>query len=516
MVARAFVGGPILTMDPGTVDAVVIDDGRIAAVGDRAVLNAFPHAAIEDLRGRTLCPGFIDAHYHLSIAALHPRWADLRAVANTDELRAALVALAAREPGAPWVRGAGWNETHTRFVPHRRDLDAMALGRPVMVAHYSLHQGVVDSAALDELGIGRGTPDPPGGQIGRDPDGTPNGMLIERAWSEAHARSMAPYTDPDRWAEQIEASAGALLRDGITAVHDAACPPGAEAAYRRLAAAGRLPISVLMMPHPTALLGPLDAQRLDGPPTGDGDETVRVGAVKLFADGGVAPAMDVRVGGHELKGGMLFEGLEEQLLRAAARGFRVAVHAIGNAGLDAAMDAFAACDVRHPGTDHRFRVEHACLASPAQLDRLAGLGGVAVVQPGFVHHLGEAVENMETEGAIWLPFADVLDAGAVMAASSDSPCAFHEPLLTSARGANRRTGSGHVLDRGQAVSYVDWLRAYTAGAAFAGGQEDERGRLAPGLRADLVVLDGPLDADHPPTVAQTWVGGRLVYAAASA
>jgi predicted amidohydrolase YtcJ len=513
MDVRAFVGGRALTMDRGTAGTVVVEGDRIVAVGERALLDAYPHAVVEDLHGRTVCPGFIDAHHHLSIAALHPCWADLSTVATADELRAALVTQAAREPGAPWVRGAGWNEAHTRFVPHRRDLDAMALGRPVMVAHYSLHQGVVDSAALDELGIGRGTPDPPGGQIGRDPDGAPNGMLIERAWSEAHARSMAPYTDPDRWAEHIAAAATALLRDGITAVHDAACPPGAEAAYRRLAAAGRLPISVLMMPHPTALLGPLDTGRLDGPPTGDGDEIVRVGAIKLFADGGVAPAMDVRVSGRELKGGMLFDGLEAQASLAVSRGFRVAVHAIGNVGLDAAMGAFGACAARHPGGDHRFRVEHACLASSAQLSRLAALGGVAVVQPGFVHHLGEAVESMETRGATWLPFADVLGAGAIMAASSDSPCAFHEPVLTSARGANRRTGSGRVLDPGQAVSYEDWLRAYTAGAAYAGGQENERGRLAPGLRADLVVLDGALDADHPPRVAQTWVGGRLVYAA---
>jgi len=110
-----------------------------------------------------------------------------------------------------------------------------------------------------------------------------------------------------------------------------------------------------------------------------------------------------------------------------------------------------------------------------------------------------------------LQFSLVLQAVIKMAASSDCPCAFAEPLLTSARGANRRTGSGRVYDADQAVSYEDWLYAYTAGAAFAGGQEAERGTLAPGLRADLVVLDGALDADRPPTVAQTWVGGRLAY-----
>ncbi len=502
-------------MDPGqpSAEVVVVDGERIAAVGERGLLHAFPNVAVEDLGGRTLCPGFIDAHHHLSIAALHPRWADLSAATTREQLCGALVRHAEREPLASWVRGAGWTDLGTGLVPHRRDLDALGLGRPVMVAHYSLHQGVVDSAGLDELGIGRTTPDPPGGEIGRDPDGSPNGLLVERAWSAGHAASMAPYADPDRWADHIESAALGLLADGITAVHDAACPPGAELAYRRLARAGRLPVSVLMMPHPAALLAPLDAGRLDGPPTGEGDETLRVGAVKLFADGGVAPAIDVHVQGRPLRIGTLFAGLDEQVARVVARGFRVAVHAIGNAGLDAALAAFGACEQRFPGADHRFRLEHACLASPTQLRRLAELGGVAVVQPGFVHHLGAAVRGVTFDDAIWLPFADVLASGVAMAASSDSPCAFHQPLLTAARGANRRTAAGDVLQGAQSVSYEEWLRAYTAGASFSGAQENERGALTAGLRADLVVLDGALDADHPPSIAQTWVAGNMVYSA---
>jgi predicted amidohydrolase YtcJ len=232
--------------------------------------------------------------------------------------------------------------------------------------------------------------------------------------------------------------------------------------------------------------------------------------VKLFADGGVAPALDVHLDGKRLAFGILFAGLEQHVEDVVARGFRVAVHAIGNAGLDAALDAFAAA-ARRRDIDHRFRVEHACLASTTQLRRLADLGGVAVVQPGFLHHLGQQVEGVVFDDATWLPFADIQRSGAVLAASSDCPCTFHEPLRTSSHGASRRTGSGRVLDADQAVTYEDWLRAYTAGAAYAGGQENERGSLAEGLRADLVVLEGELDADDPPVVTQTWIGGRLVH-----
>jgi predicted amidohydrolase YtcJ len=515
----AFVGGRILTMVPSAprAEVVVVTGERIAAVGKRALLRRFPGATVRDLGERTLCPGFIDAHHHLSIAALQPHWADVGSVESTEELALALRAQARRQPHTPWIRAAGWSDVTSGFLPQRRDLDALGLDRPVLVAHYSLHQAVTDSRGLDELGIGASTPDPPGGSIGRDRDGRPNGLLVERAWAEAHRRSLAPYDDPDRWAEHIATAAASLLAEGITAVHDTACPPEAEAAYRNLARSGRLPISVLACPHPASLFASPDGTRLaEGTVTGDGDEWLRVGPVKLFADGGVAPALDVHLHGERLTYGMIFDDLEGQVDHAVARGFRVAVHAIGNAGLETALGAFQQAAARHPGDDRRFRVEHACLASPDQLRRLAELGGVAVVQPAFLHHLGRMVEEVEFDDATWLPFASIEEAGVVMAASSDCPCTFHEPLRGAGHGASRRTGSGGVLDSKQSVPFEHWLRAYTAGAAYAGGQESERGTLEVGRRADLVILDGPLVADPLPSVAQTWVGGRLVFGAALA
>lgn len=512
--AVAFVNGRVLTMASGgpPAEVVVVEGDRVAAVGERDLLRRYPDAVVEDLAGRTLCPGFIDAHHHLSIAALQPRWADLSAVTNGEELATALREQAEREPDAPWIRGANWNELASGYVPDRDELDELGLDRPVLVSHYSLHQAVTDSRGLDALGIGSGTADPTGGEIGRDAQGQPNGLLIERAWSDAHAASLAPYDDPDRWAEHIEAAAALLLADGITAVHDTACSVEAETAYRRLARSGRLPVSVLACPHPAALFAPVEETRLSGPVTGEGDEWMRIGPVKLFADGGVSPALDVHVQGNRLALGIKFDGLHEQVELVTSRGFRVAVHAIGNAGLEYALDAFTAAASRFPGADHRFRVEHACLSSPGQMARLARLGGIAVVQPAFLHHLGRAVEGIDFDDATWLAFASMRDAGVMLAASSDCPCTFHEPLRGAAHGASRITGSGGVLLPAESVAFEDWLWAYTAGAAHAGGQEAERGSLTPGKRADLVVLDGDLGADAPPSVFQTWVGGRLVFA----
>jgi predicted amidohydrolase YtcJ len=511
--ATVFSGGSILTMDAAasTADVVVTEGDRIVAVGAAALARRYPDAYRVELGGRTLVPGFIDAHSHLCIAALHPRWADLAVARDSDALLEALRAQAAAEPGASWVRGVGWSDLEDAFTPTRDDLDALGIDRPVIAVHYSYHQCVVSSAALDALGISETTPDPPGGSFGRTPSGALNGVLYERAFSEAHARSMAPYRDPDCWAEHIETAANSLLAEGVTCVHDAACPPSAEVTYAALARTGRLPISVLMMPHAEALLSPLDTTRLDGPRTGEGDARLRVGAVKLFADGGVLPAIEGQIHGHAISLGMVFEDLEAQVAAVIGHGFRVAVHAIGNRGAETTLDAFAAAASAHPVDEHRFRMEHATLLSGGQATRLEELGAVAVVQPGFLHHMGGAVDGFELDDSTWMPFADLAAAGVVLAGSSDTPCAFREPLLTSALGVTRRTSKGTVLDARQSLPYEDWLRAYTAGAAFAGGQEDERGRLATGLQADFAVLDGPLNADNPPTVAETWVAGTRVF-----
>lgn len=516
MPGTIFSGGPILTMDGARPEAaVVVTEGdRIVAVGDAGLATRYPDAHAVDLRGRTLAPGFIDAHNHLCIAALHPRWADLSDVRSPEDLRAALRAQADAEPDASWVRGVGWSDLEDGFTPTRADLDTLGLDRPVIAVHYSYHQCTVSSAGLDALGLSDASGDPPGGSLGRTETGRLNGVLYERAFSEAHERSMAPYRDPDRWADHLVEAAQGLLREGIVSVHDAACPPSAERVYRTLAREGRLPVSVVLLPHGEALLGPLDAARLDGPPTGEGDERLRVGPVKLFADGGVLPAIEGRIKGHPISLGLVFEGLEVEVDSVVEHGFGIAVHAIGNRGAEATLHAFAAAARRRRDDEVLFRMEHATLLSRDQARAMAGLGVIAVVQPGFLHHMGGAVDGFALDDATWMPFGDLAAAGVVVAGSSDAPCAFREPLLTAARGVTRLTSKGTVLDASQSLPYAAWLRAYTVDAARAGGQEGDRGRLTPGLQADLVVLDGALDDPvHPPRVSETWVAGERVFAA---
>jgi predicted amidohydrolase YtcJ len=505
-------------MDPAHTNAevLVVANGRIEAVGPRAVLEAYPAARVRTLNGKTLLPGFIDAHNHLSVAALHPLWADLSGVQTLGQLQRALDAQSRAEPEARWVRGVDWNELSTDFPLTRRELDGLGIDRPVIVVHYSYHQCVVSSAGLEELGIGRGAPDPEGGEIVRGVDGQPTGQLIERAWSDAQARSLAAYTDPDRWGELIEQRARVLHQHGITCVHDAACSPEAETVYARLARSGRLPLGVLAMPHPASWFSAHARERFDGPVTGEGDEQFRIGPLKFFADGGAQPAIDVRMGGHRIVHGQLFPDLTDPIARCVERGFGVAVHAMGNRGVDSALQALDRASRIRRNEDHRFRLEHATVATPDQVKRLSAMGVVAVVQPGFVELFGRYRER-----GLWpdfddfepLAFRDLREAGVALAASSDDPCGPVPPLQTSRYGVSRQTTAGGPLAPLQSLDYEEWIRAYTLGAAYAGRQEGERGSLTPGKRADLVVVDGEIALEGVLRVQETWVGGELAFSA---
>jgi len=508
---RAFTGGTVLTMDGATPQAevVLVDGERIVAVGGVDLLARPDATAAEvvDLAGAVLVPGLIDAHNHLSVSALHPHWHDVRGVGDREVLVEAIRAQAAAWADTAWVRCQGIDLMGAGAGITRFDVDAAHLDRPVIVADYTLHQCVVSSAGLDALGVGRDTPDPPGGEIARDGNGEPTGVLVEQAWSEAHARSMRDFTDPDRWAEHVADRSRALLAEGITCVHDAACSPAAEALYSAMARAGTLPVDVVGMPHPAALLLNEHTARLDGAPTGEGDDRFRVGAMKLFADGGVAIALDASVGGHAFRFGLLFGDLEEHAVLAADHGFRIAIHAMGNAGVQAMIDTATVIARRNPGADHRFRVEHAGVTSPEQWRALADLGAVAVVQPGFVEHVGEQ-SGVRFDDHHWLAFAGLAGAGVRLAGSSDDPCAPSAPMWGSDLGVLRRTASGKEFEPEQSLPFGDWLEAYTTGAAYAGGQEAERGSITPGKLADLVVLD---QADTGARVLQTWKRGELVH-----
>ncbi len=337
-----------------------------------------------DLGGRWLLPGFIDAHNHLSIAAHFATWGDLSRVRDAEGLREALLRQAEDEPDVPWIRVAAWRGN---FKIDRELLDSFGLDRPVLVGHTSLHDGFVDSRGPDLLELTDTVRDPAGGRYTRDDRGRLDGGLFESAFGLAHSAALVGFEEPDRYESAIVERAKSYLREGVTAIHDAACSPEAEAAYRRLAAGGELPISVLGMPHSRHLFNDNEQRLLEGPATGDGDEGFRVGPVKFFADGGQLPAFTSAGGGHD-HSGILHDHLSEAVTHAVTRGYRVAVHAIGDAAMDATLAAYTDAARTRPEEDHRFRIEHGFYSSPQHIEQMAWLGAVASVQPGVPAFMG--------------------------------------------------------------------------------------------------------------------------------
>jgi predicted amidohydrolase YtcJ len=505
--------GRILTMDPpgARAEAAAIADGRFVSVGSREVVAAFPDAEVADFGERLITPGLIDAHNHLSGAALLPMWVDCSRLGSSEDLGTALARWKNDPGGDGWVRGYGWNPGPGGLALTRHELDEFMPGRPVVVAHFSFHGAVVNSVALEQLGITRSTPDPPGGRIIRDSTGEPNGVLMEQAWREDHLRSMEQYSD-ERWAELIAARVKTLHSHGVTAVHDAACPPEAEAVYNALEQAGRLEVSVVVMPHtrerPDHSLG----ARLEGPMSGEGSEALRAGAAKFYADG-VNPEGDGGDDPSERGKGFVAPGARASALEAAEQGFRLAVHAMFNKGVEAALDVFEEVMKRQPQLDHRFRIEHAGVVSEEQMRKMADMGVIASVQPCFIEDTADF--DFEPDRPPVYPFRTLLDKGIMLAGGTDDPANTVDSLSLlwgSSLGTTRRNSRGRVLFPDESVPFEKWLEAFTIGAAYAGGQEGERGSISPGKVADFVVLDGELDALNLPRVRETWRSGGRVYA----
>lgn len=521
MKITAFTGGNIVTMDPEieNVEALIIQNDRIVDVGDKEILNSYDEFELIDLKGQTLIPAFIDAHNHLSFGCLLEKGTNLRGILKKEDVLQKIKDHVLDHPGTGWVIAYPWMDVEqggSEFS--REDLDSLNLDRPVLLIHHSFHKSVVNSKALELAGINISTEDPRCGTIIRKDDGNPTGLLMEYAQFHPFKLALESNTETDiiEYADLIETSAQELIPLGITAVHDPGVTPKAEAAYNLLYNAGRLPVSVLMMPHGEAMLDNQGINCLDGPITGTGDEWLRVGPVKLFADGGVAGSMAFsgEINGKTYQFGKERDDFEDKLIEVTRRGFRVCVHSIGNAATEAVLDSFEKAVSEAPdGFEIRPRLEHLFLLSEDQIKRLSSMGGSSAIQPCFLEG-SQGLKEIHFEGLKWFAFRDMIQNGIILAGSSDAPGGFmdgRDPIKSATMGAKMSDNSGNVLFPDQTMPFRRWLWIYTAGAAYAGGLEKERGMLKKDLVADMVILEGDLDPENPPLVAETWKAGKKVY-----
>ena len=463
---------------------LVIRDGRIAAVGDDSVsAAASPGAERIDLGGRTVIPGFNDAHAHIwKIGHLLTTMLDLRGVESVEALCGRVREFAARLPEGAWLLGRGYNEAAMteRRPPTRHELDLAASGRPVVLTRTCGHIYVVSSRALQAAGIGAGTADPIGGVIDRDPSGEPSGLLQETAMG-LMTRVIPPPTTAD-YQRMIVAGLEHQLSLGITSSSDCGVSPQLLEVYRQMETAGQLPARVNVMP----------LRRVDGVaapvplPERFESDFLRVNTVKFLADGGLSgatAALSVNYRHAEQKGVLRFEReeLHGLCLESHAAGWRIATHAIGDVAIEQMLDIYESLGPHPHGWAHR--IEHFGLPDAGQLRRAAALGVIAAPQTIFIHSLGLNFRNYLPDSFLprTYPIRAMLDAGVRVALSSDAPVVEDDnPLVGMMAAITRLDREGWAIAPEQSITAAEALYAYTAGGAVATGQETALGSIEAG------------------------------------
>lgn len=496
-------GGRVITLDssePAGATAVLMRNGRIEIVGqDAEVLAAArPDDHRDDLDGAVVVPGFGDSHCHLY--GLGKALVQIDLVGTVSAAACAdLVAAAAAEatPGA-WLEGRGWdqNDWSEAVYPDRSLLDAVGGGRPCYLRRVDGHAAWVNSAALAAAGITADTPDPAGGLILRDDHGEPTGILVDNAVDLMG--DVVPEPTREERRRRVHLAVEHCLAHGITAVHDAGISWETLGLYRKMAAAGELKLRYygMLNDEPETIDSGLAAG-----PLYEAGGLLTVRAVKLYADGALGSRGALLLEDYTDEPGRrglpvtAHAHLDSVARRAAAAGFQVCTHAIGDAANRLVLDIYEEIFLDLGSADRRWRVEHAQILDPADLPRFGELGVIAAMQP--VHCTSDMDWAHERLGHERLAGAyawrSLLDSGAHICSGTDFPVERVSALAGLYASRTRTHADGTPLGGWHPEEKLDGrtaLELYTAGSAYAAFAEDEVGRITPGYRADLTVLDG--------------------------
>jgi hypothetical protein len=518
------VGGTVWTMDPlrPRADGIAIAGGHVEAVGSDAEIRARigPRTRVIELAGRSVSPGLVDGHCHLSGLGKALETLSLRGVTSIEEVAARVEATAAGRAPDEWIEGRNWDQNlwKVKEFPGAGLLDGVP--NPVALRRVDGHSLWVNGPALRIAGVTRATADPPGGKIVRDARGEPTGVLVDAAMALVDTK--IPPAPPDVIRRRIEAAQAAAVKAGLTGVHEMGIGDDVVAVYRQMAADGTLRLRVHALLTGAGHMGELPGRRPDRDP--DGTSMFVLAGVKLYADGslGSRSALLLAPYSDDPQNRGLVVNDEAQLIAGAraalAGGWQLAVHAIGDGGNRNVLDAYRAAGVP---ADRRFRIEHAQVVAPSDFARFAAQGVIASMQPTHATSdmpWAEARLGAERARGAYA-WRTMLAAGAHVLAGSDFPVEEVPPIwglwaAVSRQDRDRRPPGGWFPD--QRLTLDEALRAYTVEAAYASFQEAHRGKLAPGFVADVTVYDRNLVAEHllDARAAMTIVGGTIVHDAA--
>lgn len=513
----------ILTVDRSRPRArrVGIHGGRIVGVDEE--LSGLRAKREIDLQGAVVVPGFNDVHAHSVWFGLTASELDLAGARSAEDVHR-LLASVERADG-DWIIGAGLDHLNMSTPPARAGLDAVADSHPVFLKTVSGHSGYVNSRALQAIERRHGTAALQDSGLVRDANGEPTGLIEENALRLVQSLFL-PYS-LGRIEDALERATSQYSTEGITSVTDAGIAGGwigsspvEFAAYQNAADAGRLHtrmspmLTIDALNHRDGDLRTLQA----GIRTGLGDDRLRIGPTKIFTDGsllGSTAAMSEPYCGtdHGHQGYLLDDPavLRRSALAAAAAGWSLALHAIGDVAVELAVSILEEAQ-RAQGEPRRpHRIEHGGVVASGHLRRIAAAGIVLVPQPHFIHQFGDGMRELLGEERVdrSYPARSILDAGAILPGSSDRPVADGRPLRVMQSFVERLTASGKAYAPSERITAEEALRAYTRGSAEATGTADRLGQIRSGLLADLAVL-----ADDPTEVSPSRIGDIDVLATA--
>ena len=505
---------------------VVNDQGKVVQVLRGPGAPVMPFDKRVDAGGRTLLPGLIDAHGHVMGLGLAALQLDLVGTNSVEDLQARLRDYAGR-PGRAWILGRGWNQElwPTKRFPTAADLDAVVPERPVMLERVDGHAVVVNSAALKAAGITAATKDPVGGKIERDSNGNPTGLLIDAASELVSAK--VPPPSPVQLAQALEKAQDLLIATGVTATADSCTSAADWAVMQKAAADGRLKVRIMSY---SAGLKPIETIARLGPSNWLYEDRLRMGGVKLYSDGALGsrgaylkqPYADQR----DTRGLRFLtdEELRDQAGKAAALGYQIAIHAIGDGANAQVISAYEGLSAKY-GKERRWRIEHFQIVDPTDIPRLAPAGIIASMQP--VHQTSDRLMAEKRLGPDRLAGAyawrSVIKSGARIAFGSDYPVESPNPFPGLAAAISRQDMNGQPPGGWipeERVTFEQALSAFTRDAAYAGFGEQKFGALEPGKWADFIIVDRDVSAADPQALArtqvlETWVAGKKIWSASA-
>ena len=523
------VNGRVWTGDTArpSADAIAIAGTRIVAVGSNDEIRTLARGAqVIDLGGAFVVPGFIDSHVHFLDGGFRLASVQLRDAATRDEFVARVKAFAATVPAGAWITGGDWDHTLWGGELPRRDwIDAATPNHPVWVNRLDGHMALANTAALNAAGVRDDVKDVGGGEIVRDANGRPTGLLKDNAMSLVESKVAPPS---DRMEDRaLDAAMRYVAAQGVTSVHNMGTWRELDV-FARAAAQHTLRTRIYAaVPLSTwpRLRDAIASRRFGG--DGRGDEWLRIGALKGFMDGSLGShtaAFEQPFADAPNDRGLLVNQPEDMYswIRGADKsGLHVLIHAIGDRANATVLDIFGRVERDNGRRDRRFRIEHAQHLAPSDIPRFKTLGVIASMQPYHAIDDGRWADSVigPQRSRTTYAFRSLLDAGARLAFGSDWYVAPPTPLEGIYAAVTRRTlddkhPDGWVPE--QKIAVEEALRAYTTGGAYASFEERQKGVIAPGMLADITVIDRDLRSTRPAEIrrariVRTIVGGTTVF-----